>query len=315
VDETDTYTDNAQKIKVERAESFEWARLRLLDSKIVDGTLSPSEAQAVTAHLRMNHSDSVKLLTDTQLTRLVSNTPVSQLPTATQELGKQLPDDLIYEKGVSSDIFTLILSGKVTVLVGEENFRTDLSPWSVIGRKAFENPSFDPDFSAFVSDGPCRCLRFKYEAFGEAVDASTIERQVSEMKVSTPPPISTDVEHLSPSGDNQPVISAEPPNRREKLIARLFMKDTFPEPEAPKLPEPQALKPERARFVRFKEGGVLESSRCQRPSLNDSSGVDKNVVESNPNSANPPSNDDNRDIVEPSPPSNYLNGHHKSEVD
>jgi hypothetical protein len=300
VDETDTFMDSSQKIKVQRSESFEWARLRLLDSKIVDGTLSPSEVQAVTAHLRMNHSDSVKLLTDSQLTRLVSNTPVSQLDTATQELGKQLPDDLMYEKGVSSDIYTLILSGKVTVLVGDENFRTDLSPWSVLGRKAFETPSFEPDFSAFVSDGPCRCLRFKHETFVEAVDASAIERHASEMKVSALPPISTDAEHLGVSGDSQsPPSSAEPPNRRENLIARLFKKDSV-------VAELEAPKPDKApRVVRFEEGGILDtSSRNQRPMSNDSSGVDRDVVESTP----PPSNDNSRNFANfvepPRPPSN-----------
>jgi hypothetical protein len=139
----------------------------------------------------------------------------------------------------------------------------------------------------------------------EAVDASAIERHASEMKVSALPPISTDAEQLSVSGDNQsPPSSAEPPNRREKLIARLFKKDAIAELEAP-IPE------KAPRVVRFKEGGVLESSsRSQRPMSNDSSGGDRDAVESHP-----PSNDRSREFVEPRPPSNDLNGHHQSEVD
>ena len=246
--------DGQQQIKVQRAESFEWARLRLLDTKIVDGTLSPSEVQAVTAHLRMNHTDIVQLLSDIQLAKLVSSTPVSNLETAKQELGKDLPDELLYEKGVESDVFTLILSGKVTAVVGAESFRTDLSPWSVLGRAAFDNPTFVPDFSAFVSDGPCRCLQFKHAKFVEAVDATAIERRVSEMKVTaSTPPIPIDVTDVSSAG------SSEAPNRREKLIARLFKKDSGSDE-----PDVESPKPEKTTIVRFKEGGVLASSERQQ---------------------------------------------------
>ena len=261
VDETDAFSDGQQMIKVKRAESFEWARLRLLDSKIVDGSLSPSEVQAVTAHLRMNFSESVKLLTDTQLSRLVSTTTVSTLSTANQKLGEALPEELLYEKGVPSDLFTLILSGKVTVLVGEENFRSDLSPWSVLGKAAFENPTFVPDYSAFVSDGPCRCLRFTHTAFVEAVDASALERRVSEMKVSHTPPSSIAEDNLSSAAESQNGTSAEPPNRREKLIARLFKKENTERSESQLEAPITAPITEQTSSVRFEEGGVFESSR------------------------------------------------------
>lgn len=226
VDETDAFMDNSQKIKVERAESFEWARLRLLDSKIIDGTLSESEVQAVTAHLRMNYSSSVTLLTDFQLRRLVSTTPVSQLATAEREVGKEIPDVLLYEKNKPSDECFLILSGKVTILVGSESFRSELSAWSVLGRAALENTSFTPDFTAYVSDGPCKCLRFKYKAFVEAVDASAIERQIAD----TPEiPTTESGSVVSGGGDTLSMGSSEAPNRREKLIAKIFKKGSSTE--------------------------------------------------------------------------------------
>jgi hypothetical protein len=207
VDETDEYVDRAHDVKVDRA-VFEWASLRLLDTKIVDELLSSSEANAVTAHLRMNYSPYVELLTDTQLTRLVSTTPVSTLDTAKHQLGKELPDHLLYAKGVPSDTCTLILGGKVTVLVGAENFRTDLSSWAVMGISAFEKSDFCPDFTAFVSDGPCRCLRLTRAAFVAAVDASAIERTTIEARL----------------GDTISGASlADPTNRREELLARLTM--------------------------------------------------------------------------------------------
>mmetsp|Transcript_111504 Transcript_111504/g.156532 ORF Transcript_111504/g.156532 Transcript_111504/m.156532 type:complete len:401 (+) Transcript_111504:80-1282(+) len=241
-DETDAVTaeENAAKIKFERGESFEWARLRLLDAKIVDEMLSPSEVQAVTAHFRVNYADAVQLLTDTQLNRLIANTPVSSLPTAVQEVGQELPTELLYKKGTPSEVCTLILGGKVTILVGEENFRSELSSWSVLGRTALETNSFSPDFSAYVSDGPCRCLRIKHSDIAEAVDASTIERRMMENK-SDGLVLPKGSEAESAGENATSVASGESVNvsgRREKLFAKLFTKKNNTSPEKADVPSP-----------------------------------------------------------------------------
>lgn len=177
VDETDAFMDSDQQIKVKRAEGFQWARLRLLDSKITEKHLSESEVNAVTAHLQTNHSDSFKLLTHDQLMGLVARTPLSNFDEAHREVGEKFPQELLYEKDKPSDVCTLILGGKVTILVGSENFRSDISSWSVLGKAALENAAFAPDFTAYVSDGPCKCLRIKRSEYDSAVDASTVERQ------------------------------------------------------------------------------------------------------------------------------------------
>jgi len=177
VDETDEYVDGTHSVPVDRGETFKWASLRLLDAKIVDETLSYDETQAVTAHLLRNYNDVASLLTEHQLEQLIATTPVSVLPTATEELGKLLPDDLLYEKNKPNDTCTLILSGKVKVLAGADNFRTDVSSWSVLASKALVDHAYAPDFSAYVSSGPCRCLRLTRARFWAAVDASTVERQ------------------------------------------------------------------------------------------------------------------------------------------
>lgn len=228
VDETDEYVDSTRSIKVDRAETFEWARLRLLDSKIVDELLSGDEVKAVAAHLRMNYASTVKLLTDTQLSRLIATTPVSYLETAKHELGKALPEDLLYQNGVPSDTCTLILSGKVTILVGAEDFRSDLSSWSVLGKSALDHADFCPDFTAFVSDGPCRCLRLTHSAFVAAIDASAVERTATETKIHTLTSLNSYdggtgsiVESMS-AGSN----SSGAPNRRRQLLARLFHDNT-----------------------------------------------------------------------------------------
>lgn len=177
VDETDAFMDSDQQIKVKRDEGFQWARLRLLDSKITEKHLSESEVNAVTAHLQTNHSDTFKLLTHDQMMGLVARTPLSIFEKAHREVGEKLPKELLYEKDKPSDVCTLILGGKVTILVGSENFRSDISSWSVLGKAAFENAAFAPDFTAYVSDGPCKCLRIKRSEYDSAVDASTVERQ------------------------------------------------------------------------------------------------------------------------------------------
>jgi metal transporter CNNM len=177
VDETDAFLDGSHAVKLDREDALKFARLRLLDSKIVDERLTLDETKAVTAHLWKNHSSVVSLLTENQLQRLVAETPVSILPTATQKIGEALPADLLYQKGVSSDVCTLILAGKVCVLVGQDQFRSDVSSWSLLGAGALKDPDYAPDFSAYVSDGPCRCLRFTRSRFVAAIDASVFERQ------------------------------------------------------------------------------------------------------------------------------------------
>lgn len=229
VDETDEYVDSTRSVKVDRAETFEWARLRLLDTKIVDELLSPEEVKAVVAHLRMNYSSTVKLLTDIQLFRLISTTPVAYLETAKHELGKALPEQLLYKKGEPSDTCTLILSGKITILVGAEEFRSDLSSWSVLGKSALDQAEFCPDFTAFVSDGPCRCLRVTHSAFVAAVDASAVERTTTESKIQNMIPSYNTNDGGAGSISETMSADSDPsavPNRRKKLLAKLFTDNT-----------------------------------------------------------------------------------------
>jgi metal transporter CNNM len=179
VDETDKYVDGTHSEIVDRGETFEWASLRLLDAKIVDETLSFDETRAVTAHLMRNYASVVSLVTENQLNHLISTTPVAVLATAIQEVGQEFPDDTMYKKGEPNDTCTLILSGKVKVIAGADNFRTDVSSWSVLGAGALQDPNYQPDFTAFVRNGPCRCLRLTRAHFSAAVDASTLERQAA----------------------------------------------------------------------------------------------------------------------------------------
>lgn len=214
VDETDNFVDGTHSQRVDRAETFEWARLRLLDSNIVDEKLSREETLAVTAHLSRNYPGVVALLTDNQLHRLIAHMPVTILPTAEQEVGEKLPEDLIYQKGVPSDVCTLVLSGKVTVLAGQEDFRSDISSWGLLAPSALSDSSYKPDFSAYVSSGPCRCLRITRALFTAAVDASATERHAQQHSTAS-----------SSHGPAGPAVvdEAKERSRKEQLLAALHV--------------------------------------------------------------------------------------------
>jgi len=205
LDETDAWVDGEHLKKVNRTAAFDWARLRLLDSKIVDQTLSEEEVRAVAAHLRTNHADAVRSLSEKQLPRMIAATPVTELPEAIKEVGQVLPSNLLYEKNVPCDVCTLILSGKVTVVAGNDNFRSDISAWSVLGTNALEDEKYVPDFSAYVSSGPCRCLRFTRKIFTAAADQSVLEKLPSQ-RVST---VTSDVDLPSVDEPGQVAVVVE----------------------------------------------------------------------------------------------------------
>jgi metal transporter CNNM len=225
VDETDAFVDGTHAQRVDRTETFEWARLRLLDSKIVDERLSRDETMAVTAHLSRNFPNAVTLLTDNQLHRLIAETPISILPTAVQEIGEKLPTDLVYEKGVPSDVCTLILSGKVTVLVGTDGFRSDVSSWCLLGVKSLSDSFYKPDFNAFVSSGPCRCLRITRARFDAAVDASTTERHSHHKAAGISPPLQVSITGHPVPSESSPTHGSDAPKddryRKGQLLAAL----------------------------------------------------------------------------------------------
>jgi metal transporter CNNM len=175
LDETDAWEDADHTIQVKRAGGFDWARLRLLDANIVDQTLGEDEVRAVAAHLSSNYSSIFDYLSQKQLGRMIAATPVIELEENVKEVREFLPSSLMYEKGTPSDKCTLVLGGKVTVIAGQDNFRSDLSSWSLLAPGALNDQLYAPDFSAYVSKGPCRCLQFSREIFSAAVAASELE--------------------------------------------------------------------------------------------------------------------------------------------
>jgi metal transporter CNNM len=180
VDETDAWVDVHHTTKVSRDADFDWAKLRLLDAKIVDQTLSEDEVRAVTAHLSSNFDTIFGRVSKKQLSRMVAATPVKELDVSAKEIYEFLPSKLLYEKDMPTEKCTLILGGKVTVIAGKDNFRSDLSSWSLLAPRALTDDLYTPDFSAYVSSGPCRCLQFTRDIFCAAIAATDLEASPQE---------------------------------------------------------------------------------------------------------------------------------------
>ncbi|KAL7447137.1 hypothetical protein ACHAXM_010574 [Skeletonema potamos] len=173
--------------------AVDWeARLRLLDERLVDEHLSPEEVRAVAAHLKTNYSSAVELISDRQLQELLSTIPVSELPPAetchtassNDDDFSGVPEDkaeLLYERGVPADFCTIILSGKIMVMSGADRFRSDVSNWGVLATRALTDPSYVPDFTAWVlpttnQTGGCRCVKVNRSSFDGAVDNTAVEK-------------------------------------------------------------------------------------------------------------------------------------------
>jgi len=172
--------------------AIDWeSRLRLLDERLVTEHLSSDEVRAVAAHLKTNYSKAVELISDRQLKELLSMVPVCQICPASScttayggDDGSGVPTDsaeLIYERGVSADFCTVVLSGKIMVMSGADKFRSDVSNWGVLASRAMTDPSYVPDFTAWVlpnqnSSGGCRCVKLDRKSFCDAVDNTALEK-------------------------------------------------------------------------------------------------------------------------------------------
>ena len=192
-EESSTNEPQGHGSRANKMSSADWeSRLRLLDERLVGEHLSPDEVRAVAAHLKTNYSKAVELISEKQLKGLLSSATVTELPPAhTCASGDDdndecnwVPTDrseLLYERGVAADFCTVVLTGKLAVMSGADKFRSDVSNWGVLGTKALTDPSYVPDFSAWVVPMPhdtsgCRCIKLDRSSFFHAVDNTALEK-------------------------------------------------------------------------------------------------------------------------------------------
>lgn len=180
----------------------DFIRLALLHGDMTrEAKLSADEIQAIVSHLNTNVPEFRKVLdaqlayhtgatmvgnsgssmktipvsiTTSDISNMVSKCKVvdlKRISTADEITAlSPKPDDVLYTRGKVSASATLILSGKVIILAGQDGFRSEIGPWSVLGMGALYgdskiNPKSDhpaqyvPDFTAFIASDSVRCVR------------------------------------------------------------------------------------------------------------------------------------------------------------
>jgi len=177
IDETDVYVHMERKAssRIER-QQFDYSQLALMDPKLSDGFLSLEEVNAVTAHLCMNYrqfqeTPSGKPISQDDVKALVSKLVTLSIEREGDGITEPPSQDVLYRRGRMNASLTLVLSGKLTVVAGKDNFRSDAGPWSVLGADAIcqEEGTYIPDFTAFVGSDRVRMLRISRKEFAQKI--------------------------------------------------------------------------------------------------------------------------------------------------
>lgn len=192
-DETDTGRELDKKSEVR---DFDFARLKLLNSKISDDIrLGEDEVKAVAAHLLSNVLQVQQLFEmDMEAVReLVRRSTVVELRRKSDNALKPAHEDLLYRKGIPSTYCTLILNGKITVITGRDEFRIDVGAWSILAPDCLIVPEgqYQPDFVAYISSDTVRVVRLSIYAETHSSDSdfplpfAALEKRKGELGLSS----------------------------------------------------------------------------------------------------------------------------------
>lgn len=111
--------------KVKKNRDVEMANLQMLNHTI-HGTknLSPEEITTITSYLRVSVPEIVSATADdaAKIEQMVRDSLVVEAKRSAADSKSFLPQDQIYKRGKVSDTVTLILNGKVQLLVGHDEF-------------------------------------------------------------------------------------------------------------------------------------------------------------------------------------------------
>lgn len=98
------------------------------------------------------------------LKKFVASNKALELNKATPS-GVLIPvkEDILYRRGKYATACTLILSGKVIVLAGKDQFKSELGPWNILGADSLLLPdgSYVPDFTAYICSDSVRVIQLQ----------------------------------------------------------------------------------------------------------------------------------------------------------
>lgn len=137
-----------------------------------ESRLSPAQINAASSYLTQTVPP-FQLLSSGCLHRLLYHSSVTEVTR------KEDQETFIYQRDVPSSFFTLILNGKIEVISGTDEFKSENGPWSFLGVRALTDPEFCPDFSARVLSNT-RILRISRNDFVYALDDTLEGRKIPE---------------------------------------------------------------------------------------------------------------------------------------
>lgn len=187
VDETDVYVDVDRGVRVKDGRENRIINLGVFNPiwQSKGDRLGSEEVRALSSHLHRTFfsQDNDLQLSYQAVEWLVSVAEVISL-TRVSPVWMSHPDDpdWLYRRGQISDRCTLVLQGRVGVISGVDNFRSDVGSFSLLGRDALRIPDFEPDFGAFLSTPKVRVLSFTTQQFQAAKELDENQDSLQQAK-------------------------------------------------------------------------------------------------------------------------------------
>ncbi len=209
------------------------------------GTLAHTQEQMRLAAVRASESENPRASAHHNLRELIGPKVSSKedefgvdSSTAGKGVGKDDEDIFIYKRGVPSVNAYLILSGRFEIIAGNDGFRSEAGPWTLLGVHALVDDLYAPDFTARVIEKPARLLRISRRLYrlmqqysGDSVGPLT--EPTSDKKIRVSP------HTLDPASKSNPELpdlssvdaisnpgSAEKPPTKADLMRRRVSKST-----------------------------------------------------------------------------------------
>lgn len=87
--------------------------------------------------------------------------------------GESTPSITLYKRGVTTQDALLVISGRLHITAGDDEFVSEAGPWTLLAVKALTDDLYSPDFTARVVERPARLLRVRRRLYRRMVRYST----------------------------------------------------------------------------------------------------------------------------------------------
>ncbi|EGC36866.1 hypothetical protein DICPUDRAFT_97440 [Dictyostelium purpureum] len=164
LDENDIYHDSRKK---NQDHSFDYRTIGSFHGpKNALSQLSTQQVKALYAYLSGSIDEfSSRYISETEFIKMLSTKGAIVL-----DIEKPLSEDkFIYSRGVVSDFFTVILSGKIEIRSGSEGFISEGGQFCTLGVGALRSDNFMPDFTARVLSNNVQILKIPKNVYDISV--------------------------------------------------------------------------------------------------------------------------------------------------